>query len=46
MEKSGQLDAPGAVNRTAGLDATPCQKVNIVFTDVSKERSASLNTAV
>jgi hypothetical protein len=29
MEVSSQLDAPAAVNRTAGLDATPCQKVNI-----------------
>jgi hypothetical protein len=29
MEVSGQLDAPSAANRTAGLDVTPCQLVNI-----------------
>ena len=29
MELRGQLDAAAAVNRNAGLDATPCLNVNI-----------------
>ena len=44
MEVSSQLETPAALNHTAGLDATPCQKQ--IFTDVSKERSAFVNGAV